>query len=137
MLYIFQANNLYGVCLDELLPCGEFEWIDDVSFVFDEWENWRKDDPYGYVIECDLEIPPEKHKLFDQFPPIATTSVIKYDQLSPYSKSHVSENYKSIKLISDLHPKEKYVVGYQNLQFYLKHGVVLTKVHRYVFFFFQ
>ena len=37
---------------------------------------------------------------------------------------------KANKLILNLNDKEKYVVHVRTLQFYLKHGLKLTKVHR-------
>ena len=66
----------------------------------------------------------------DQFPLAPTKSVIRYEDLSPYSQKLVKSNYKSCKLISDLRTKHKYTLNYENLQYYLEQGLKLVKVHR-------
>ena len=38
------------------------------------------------------------------------------------------------KLIATLNPRKNYVLHYRNLQFYLDHGLVLTKIHRVIQF---
>ena len=66
----------------------------------------------------------------DQFPLAPTKSVIRYDDLSPYSQKLVKSSYKSCKLVSDLRTKDKYTLNYENLQYYLQQGLKLIKVHR-------
>ena len=66
----------------------------------------------------------------DQFPLAPTRSVIQYSDLSPYCQKLVKPTYKSCKLISSFHRKERYVVNYETLQFYLQKSLVLVDVHR-------
>ena len=66
--------------------------------------------------------------------------VIDYELLSPESKRILSNNhkspqsYKQKKLISDFRPRKKYLVHVENLQFYLKHGMELDKIHNVISF---
>ena len=54
--------------------------------------------------------------------------------LSPYSRKNAKKidiKTRTInKLVPNLMVKEKYVVHYRNLQYYLSEGLVLKKVHR-------
>ena len=50
--------------------------------------------------------------------------------LSAYSYSLTSKHVTSEKLSPNLYDKTKYVVHYENLRFYQKHGLQLVKVHR-------
>jgi len=63
---------------------------------------------------------------------------------SPQTRFHLTkvlcreikaENWKPMqKLIPNLLDKTNYVCHYRNLQFYIKHGLVLTKIHRVISF---
>ena len=50
--------------------------------------------------------------------------------LSAYFNSLTRKHVTSEKLSSNLYDKTKYIVHYENLRFYLKHGLQLIKVHR-------
>ena len=66
--------------------------------------------------------------------------IVDFDLLSPESKRILSNNqknpqsYKAKKLISDFLPRQKYMVHIENLIFYLKHGMVLDKIHNIISF---
>ena len=66
--------------------------------------------------------------------------IVDYDLLSPESQRILANNkknpksYKAKKLISDFRPRQKYLVHIENLQFYLKHGMVLDKIHNVISF---
>src|SRR3981189_2450654 len=58
IMYV-DANNLYGSALSQKLPVSEF-----VIFQRPETVNWKTIDtegPFGYLLEVDLEYPPEIH----------------------------------------------------------------------------
>ena len=55
--------------------------------------------------------------------------------LSPFATNLAGKTWKPTqKLIPNLFDKTNYVTHYRNLQFYLKHGLILTKVHRVLSF---
>ena len=59
------------------------------------------------------------------------------DMLSPYVESLMSPGKSWVptrKLVPNLLDKQKYVVHYRNLQLYKKHGLLITKVHKIIFF---
>ena len=52
--------------------------------------------------------------------------------LSNYQRN--PKSYKTKKLIADFRPRRKYLVHVENLQFYLKHGMKLDKIHTVISF---
>jgi hypothetical protein len=92
------------------------------------------DSPTGYAIECDLEYPPHLHDLHNDYPLAPESIVITDDFLSPYCMSFDQKHIEARKLTPNLMHKEKYVVHYQNLKFYLESGMILKKVHRVLSF---
>ena len=55
--------------------------------------------------------------------------------LSPFSQNLIGKNWvSSQKLIPNLHDKTNYVTHYRHLQFYVKQGLELTKIHRVLSF---
>ena len=65
------------------------------------------------------------------------TKKIFYEDLSPYSRFLLdggSKNYQSEKLISHLGPRERYVCHGENLQFYVREGMRVSKIHRILCF---
>ena len=128
------ANNLYGWAMSESQPYGGFKWLTkqqldefDITQIPDETE-------VGYILEVDLEYPPELHDLHSDYPLAPESTLITEDQLSPYQTSLLHDlNMKAgttKKLIPNLHNKSKYVTHYRNLQLYIKYGMKITKIHR-------
>ena len=79
----------------------------------------------------------------DQFPLAPYTDTVSFDELSPYNKrllkqycprDYISRRYKSKKLLSTFYDRKKYVVHLENLQYYLKKGLVLKKIRRIIKF---
>jgi len=57
------------------------------------------------------------------------------DMLSNFCNEIKAENWKPMqKLVPNLLDKTNYVWHYRNLQFYVKHGLVLSKIHRIISF---
>ena len=123
------ANNLYGTAMSEPLPKGNFRFLsqDEISD-FDIMKIPTHGDT-GYIVECDLQYPSELHELHSDYPMAPEHLAVSPDMLSDFCNEIKDKNWKpSQKLIPNLLDKTKYVCHYRNLQFYIKHGRVLTKI---------
>ena len=101
-------NNLYGFAMGQSLPIGDYKWIETDKIL-------KQVKGKGRIYCVDLEVPKELHDYLKDFPP------------APYSITPEGSTEK--KLITDLTNKEKYVVLDQLLDFYVKLGLKVTKVH--------
>ena len=102
----FDANNLYGWAMSQMLPTGDFKWMKEEELI--DWEN------HPCILDVDLEYPKELHDLHNDYP------------LAPESlKINVVE-----KLIPNLYDKDRYVLHYENLKFYLSLGLKIKKINR-------
>ncbi|KYM99021.1 hypothetical protein ALC62_10243 [Cyphomyrmex costatus] len=113
-LMYFDVNNLYGWAMMEPLPYGEFHWVDNVDG-FDVM-SVPVDSDVGYILEVDLTYP---HVLHDSH----------YD-LPFCPTKELPSGGKYEKLLATLNGKERYVIHYRNLQQCIRHGLVVTKIHR-------
>jgi hypothetical protein len=128
------ANNLYGWAMSQPLPIGGFRFltrdeIDDIDFT-----TIPDDAPVGYIVECDLEYPPELHELHNDYPLAPQHMKIRPDQLSPFCTSMGIKHVMVDKLIGSLETKIKYKLHYRNLKLYLSLGMKLLHVHRILAF---
>ena len=127
-------NNLYGNAMSQYLPYGEFKWVEVNNETINKVLNTSNNSLHGCFLEVDLDYPEELHHSHKDFPMAPEKIKVKEEMLSPYSR----ENAKKFdiktgtinKLVPNLMAKEKYVVHYRNLQYYLSEGLVLKKVHR-------
>ena len=88
----------------------------------------------GWILEVDLEYPAELHEEHNSYPLAPEKKFMKKEWTSDYQKSLISDlDLKppdSEKLLLTLDDKNNYVVHYRNLQFYLKQGMKLKRIHR-------
>ena len=88
----------------------------------------------GWIMEVDLEYPEELHESHNSYPLAPEKKAIGVEKMSNYQQRTMEDLAldfpKSEKLVLTLEDKEKYVVHDRNLQFYLKQGTRLKKVHR-------
>jgi len=129
ILYL-NCNSLYATCQQFPLPIRELLQF-DVSTV-------TADSPIGYIVECDLEYPTHLHDLHNAYPLAPEHLCIGEDMLSDAHKFMLAatecRHLKCTKLVSNLRDKSHYVTHYRCLQFYLDHGLVLTRIYRVVAF---
>jgi hypothetical protein len=143
ILYI-DYNALYSFCMTQCLPIDNFTFLtpkdieEVMEFIFDH----PPDAPIGYVLEVDLLVPDEIHDRTSDYPLAPDHMSVPVEMLSPYTtqvldnldllKHH--EQSKIRKLIPSLLKKEKYIVHYRNLQFYVRQGLKVEKVYRIISF---
>ena len=78
------------------------------------------------IIECDLSYPPKLHDEHSDYPLAPEHLTVTKDMLRPYAKQLMQSWEPTEKLIPNLTDKTKYVTHYRNLQFYVKHGLIVT-----------
>ena len=88
----------------------------------------------GWILEVDLVYPAHLHDAHNDCPLAPEKKVIKPEQMSEYQRRLMADLKidapSTEKLVLTLEDKEKYVVHYKNLKFYLSQGMRLKKVHR-------
>ena len=133
------ANNLYGLSMIQKLPYRSLKWADKITEDdIMNYDNGRT----GFILEVDLEYPKELHELHNDYPLAPEVMNVKANMLSEkqveiyklINGSKEPKDEKTNKLILNLSDKNKYVVHIRTLQFYLKHGLKLKKVHRAIKF---
>jgi len=132
------ANNLYGAAQSEMLPVGGFKYLTADEVAAFDLMSVTPDSQLGYILECDLAYPSHLHDTHSDYPLAPEHMLVTKDMLSPYALQLLDDARSWVpteKLIPNLMNKTKYVVHYRNLQFYVKHNLVVTKIHRIVSFF--
>ena len=112
------------------LPIGDFTFVTEEEVASLDLDATTKSDDYGYIMKVDLKYPQHLHDLHSDYHLAAEKLRITKEMLSAYSYSLTSKRVISEKLSLNLYDKTKYVIHYENLRFYLKHGLQLVKVHR-------
>jgi len=129
------ANNLYGSAQSEPLPVGDFKFLNPDEIKSLDLMSIPEDSPTGYIIDCDLDYPSHLHDAHSDYPLAPEHLVVSPDMLSPFAKSLAGKSWRPAqKLIPNLYSKTHYVTHYRNLQFYIKHGLILKKIHRVLSF---
>lgn len=128
-------NNLYGYAMSLMLPSSGFLWEDPREFTREMIINLLDDSEIGYVFEVDLSYPAELHDLHNDYPLAPENRIIDESELSPYQLNLKGDRkINDKKLIVSLNDKSHYIVHYRNLKYYLKMGLVLTKIHKVMSF---
>ncbi|XP_041351034.1 uncharacterized protein LOC121370009 [Gigantopelta aegis] len=135
-LMYLDANNLYGHSMSQYLPERDFEWVKDLDSL--DIMTVTENSNTGYILEVDLEYPTELHDCHSDYPLAPESMLVTDAMLSPHSqqlRDKLCLTGRPVrKLVPNLNDKEKYVLHYRNLQFYLRQGIKLTKIHRAIQF---
>ena len=138
VLYM-DATNLYGHSISQMLPYDEIEMWHGHP---DKYWNWLEeilntpdDSDIGYFLEVDLKYPDNIKEKTKNFPFCPENKKIDPDKYNDYMKKIKPKNYtKSKKLICDWTDKKKYLIHYRMLKFYVRHGMVVDKIHEIISF---
>ena len=138
IIYV-DATNLYGHSMSQFLPHDEIEmwhghpdkywkWLDEILITPDGSE-------IGYFVEVDLKYRDNIKQKTKYFPFCPENEKINPNKYSEYMNSIKPENYtKSKKLICDWTDKKKYLIHYRMLKFYVRHGMIVEKIHEIISF---
>jgi len=137
-LMYLDANNLYGWAMIQKLPHSNFRWLTKKEIGMFDVSTVPDDGDTGYILEVDLDYPPELHDAHNDYPLAPETVKIRPEMLSDYSKDvaeMVGHNIvPTTKLVTNLSSKKNYIVHYRTLKFYLEHGMILKRIRRILSF---
>ena len=86
-------------------------------------------------LEIDLKYPDNIKQKTKYFPFCPENKKINPKKYNEYMNSIKPENYtKSKKLICDWTDKKKYLIHYRMLKFYVRHGMIVEKIHEIISF---
>ena len=133
------ATNLYGHSMSRFLPYDDIEMWHGHP---DKYWNWLEeilntpdDSEIGYFLEVDLKYPYNIKQKTKYFPFCPQNKKIDPNKYNEHMNSIKPENYtKSKKLICDWTDKKKYLIHYRMLKFYVRHGMVVEKIHEIISF---
>ena len=132
ILYI-DANNLCGHSMSEPLPYDEIKFDNEVKL--EKILNTPDDNDIGYLIEVDLKYPDNIKKKTKNFPFAPVNKKINPDNFSDYRKEIKPDTHtQTSKLICDWSDKKNYLIHYRVLKFYVRHGMIVDKVHEIISF---
>ena len=133
------ATNLYGHSMSQFLPYDEIEMWHGHPDLYMNWLEERLNTPddneIGYFSEVDLKYPDDIKEKTKHFPFCPENKKIDPDKNTDYMKKIKPKNYtKSKKLICDWTDKKKYLIHYRMLKFYVRHGMIVEKIHEIISF---
>ena len=132
-ILFIDANNLYGHSMSEPLPYDEIRFDNNVEL--EDILNNPDDSDIGYSFEVDLKYPDNIKEKTKNFPYAPMNKKINPVDFSDYMKSIIPDTYtQNKKLICDWSDKKNYLVHYRMLKFYLRHGMIVDKVHSVISF---
>ena len=147
ILYL-DVNGLYPYVMQKYeYPCGQFIWRsfdqithDHEKFLMEVYFPWLKNNHKGCCITVDLHVPDDLKLITDQFPFAPEHRLIRdeyydesgemYDFLKKWSEANDNEVMKPFMgLVGTLYDKKKYSVHWRLLEWYIQHGMKVTKVY--------
>ena len=132
ILYI-DANNLYGHSMSQYLPYDEIKFDNNIKL--EDILNTPDDSDIGYFLEVDLTYPNNIKEKTKNFPFAPVNKKINPDDFNDYMKEIRLDNYiQSSKLICDWSDKKNYLIHFRMLKFYIRHGMIVDKVHNIISF---
>ena len=133
ILYI-DANNLYGHSMSEPLPYDEIKFETD-NVCLEEILNTPDNADKGYFLEVDLKYSDNIKEKTKKFPFAPMNKKINPNDFNNYMKEIKPDTYTSTKkLICDWSDKKNYLIHYRMLKFYIRHGMVVDKIHNIISF---
>ena len=120
------------------LPHSDFHWLTHEEIQQIDIENFNSDGSVGLILQCDLQYPNHLHDKHKYYPLAPESLSITYDMLSPHALNFLEKNKAKFstqtRLVGSVKDKIAYTLHIKNLQFYLKEGLTVTKIHRVIGF---
>src|ERR1700759_3143049 len=118
-----------------LITCWRLKFLTSEEISYFDIFSVGAEDEIGYILDVDLEYPEELHDLHNDYPLAPESFAISAKLHSPYAKDLLMKLGRkpckeTMKLVPNLCAKRYYVVHCRNLQFYIKQGLILSKIHK-------
>ena len=132
ILYI-DSNNLYGHSMSQPLTIDEIKFNQNVEL--EDILNTPDDSDIGYFVEVNLTYPDNIKEKTKNFPFAPVNKKSNLDDFNDYMKTIKPDTYtQTIKLMCDWSDKKNYLIHYRMLKFYVRHGMIVDKVHEIISF---
>ena len=132
ILYI-DATNLYGHSMSETLPYDENKPDNNVELEY--ILNTPDDSDIGYFVEVELKYPDNIKEKSKHFPIAPVNRKSNPNEFSDFMETIIPDTCtQNKKLICDCSDKKNYLVLYRMLNFYVRHGMIVEKVHNVISF---
>ena len=132
-IFYIDANNSYGHSMSEPLPYDEIKFVQNVEL--EDILNTLDDSDIGYFVEVDLKYSDNIKEKTKNFPFAPENKKIIPDNFSDYMEEIKPDTYiQTSKLICDWSDKKNYLIHYRMLKFYIRHGMMVDKVHNVISF---
>ena len=137
------ATNLYGHSMSQYLPIGNYQWEASreyllknpamqkayLEMVLKAKPNARR----GFFLMINSHFPLKTHEYLKDLPPAVENVAVEKDWLCPYNAKLVEQLdggrfTATEKLVPHLGSRKNYVIHYQELQYYVKLGMVVDEV---------
>ena len=110
------------------MPRCDYIWNSTVTL--QEILETPEDSSVGFFVEVDLKYPQNLHDIHNGLPLAPENLEIRSSWFSDYAKTFKVQPNKSAKLMETLFHKKNYVCHYENLKFYVKHGLIDENLRR-------
>ena len=119
--------------MSQYLPYDEIKFDNNIKL--DDILKTPDDSDIGYFIEVDLIYPDNIKEKTKNFPIAPMNKKINSNKFSDYMKEIKPDTYiQTNKLICDWSDKKNYLVHYRMLKFYIRHGMIVDKIHNIISF---
>jgi len=137
------ATNLYGWAMSQYLPIGNYKWEVSRKYLEDNPNEQKKylekilntkaDAKRGYFLNIKAHFPLKTHDYLSDLPPAVENMAVSKNMLCPYTTELVDNLdggrfLATKKLVPHLGPRKDYVIHYQELQYYIKLGMIVDEV---------
>src|SRR5579859_325694 len=137
-LFYLDYKSLYGYCqYKHKLYEGSPRFLSDYEVSHFQLSSIVEDGPIGYLINCDLDLPPQAKEILRYCPILPQNRTIYYNDLSPHTKIQIDELGVTFpkrgvtRLIADMDPKIGITLLGDLLLFCVQHlGIRITKIHK-------
>lgn len=130
-------NNMYGLGMSQYLPVNGFRWATESECQSYDACQIAPDADIGSIAEISGYFPDSIHDIQNDYPMLPERVMV--DESSEYNEElcerlNKKSSTKTVKLVPHLGVRTRYAVHYRALAQAIKHGFIVTNVHRVIFF---